>query len=1671
MFKKNTKKAFFGIMLAVLFVLPTMITAFYGNRGNPTAFQGADLATNAYSATEDFESYTAGDNMNGKSGPLGDWTTTITGTGCETSRAYNDGGNLVMDAMDDSTSGATSAKVVFDVNGAINGVNIVTWRQRVLSDEFNVVLWEGTSARVQIQFSGANLVRYYAPSHGGLISTGLTIGSGWETYEALLYSTSQFKLRQYKAAVWSNWTGPLDLYAHWSSSGAVCSGWDIDGSTVNMPHVYFDDVAVNWYDATPPAIAVNSPIDGALLDTGNVPLNVEVVDGDLDSIWYRLDGGSSILMPTNTSITVADGPHSIAFYANDTLGLVSSAARSFIVDTAAPVVAISSPLNGTSLFSATVNVIFTATDLTKDETWYTVNGGVPTAMVGSSFLLALADGTYTIVVCCNDSLGRISSGSVTFTIDGAPIDYSAMEDFESYIAGDDVNGKSGPLGDWTTAITGTGCETSRVYNDGGNLVMDVMDDSTSGATSDVVYLDVNGTINGVNIVTWRQRIVSDEFNVAVWEGYNWDTTSTRVQVQFSGTNQVRYYAPDHGGLINTGLTCGSGWETYEVMLYSTTQFMLRQYKSGAWSSWVGPFDLRNHWSGTGAICSAWELGGSTLNMPHVYIDDVAVNWYDDTPPAITVNSPINGALLDTNNVPLNVEVVDDDLDSVWYRIDGGSSILMPTNTSITVADGSHSITFYANDTLGHLNSVARTFTVDTNAPVVDITFPASGSNLTYSFVMVSFTATDLTKDKTWYTVDGGLPVLVSGSSFLVSLPDGPHVIDVYCNDSLGRNSSDSVGFTIDSAPIDYTAMEDFESYTAADDMNGKSGPLGDWITFVTGVGSYCRVYNDSGNLVMDAMDGSISGGTSSKVSFDVNGTINGASIVTWRQRIFSDEFNVVLWEGPLHVIPSARVQVQFSGTNQVRYYAPDHGGLINTGLTFGSGWETYEIMLYSTSQFMLRQFKSGAWSSWVGPFELRYHWSSTGPVCSAWDIDGSTENLPHVYFDDVGVSWYNATAPAITVNNPIDGALLDTNNITLNVKVVDSDLDSIWYRLDGGSSVLMPTNTSITVVDGPHSITFYANDTHGHLNSISRSFTVDTDAPVVEITSPLNGASLSGSMVNVTFTAIDLTKDEVWCTVNGGAPATVTGSSFLLDLIDGTFTIVVYCSDGLGRISSDLVTVTIDATDPSIFVSGFAGLYIEQGDVEYLNWTLVDAHPLMYALHLNGQVVRSGTYSSGSQVSVQIDSSTIGPLNYTLIVQDTFGNVQHHERLISVVDRTDGGIFLTIGINIIYRNGANSIELTLNMSHWTVLYLNVAFSVTTASSLLPGELPEGLVIALPVAFNLDITNTSALINGKIRVYYSQSAIANQVNEDTMVPMRWNPGTSSWVPTVSGLSRSANYVDIPLSENGLYIIAATPKQNYDPILIIVLIGLTGGIVAAAGYGYARKKSLKQKVTGKAMGKGKSTSAYSSGIPSSAIEQPVNESLAKRARLMQATAPDTSPRPSAAALFGTVEQKTGQVEAVKKKAGASTEPDVDIAARAASANKMASEVSVESIVPRCVVHKGTISGLSYTCKHCGVQYCANCAAHLAKSGEKCWNCGGAIEAEGLVPASAQAMPTLPMEGQVTVFEPEVFAKISELGIEEKLVDDLLELLKDIPANNRLQYLDDMFKETPEDEEDSL
>lgn len=94
---------------------------------------------------------------------------------------------------------------------------------------------------------------------------------------------------------------------------------------------------------------------------------------------------------------------------------------------------------------------------------------------------------------------------------------------------------------------------------------------------------------------------------------------------------------------------------------------------------------------------------------------------DTVPPTLTVNNPIDGLI--TNNKSLTVSGTTNDATSspVTVKINGTAATVSPTgafSTTVTLTEGSNTITVVATDSAGKSSTVTRKITLNTKAPTI-----------------------------------------------------------------------------------------------------------------------------------------------------------------------------------------------------------------------------------------------------------------------------------------------------------------------------------------------------------------------------------------------------------------------------------------------------------------------------------------------------------------------------------------------------------------------------------------------------------------------------------------------------------------------------------------------------------------------------------------------------------------------------------------------------------------------------------------------------------------------------------------------------------------------------------------------------------------------------------------
>ncbi len=147
----------------------------------------------------------------------------------------------------------------------------------------------------------------------------------------------------------------------------------------------------------------------------------------------------------------------------------------------------------------------------------------------------------------------------------------------------------------------------------------------------------------------------------------------------------------------------------------------------SWLEWSG---INESMSGSGTL---WYINKTGLDNGvytyRVWANDsvgnvnvsetraIEIDYVTDTiPPVITITSPVNDTTYNTDSVDLNYSINEP---TTWqgYSTDGAANITLLGNTTLTdFTDGLHTLTVYANDTSGNMNSSKVRFTIDTTPP-------------------------------------------------------------------------------------------------------------------------------------------------------------------------------------------------------------------------------------------------------------------------------------------------------------------------------------------------------------------------------------------------------------------------------------------------------------------------------------------------------------------------------------------------------------------------------------------------------------------------------------------------------------------------------------------------------------------------------------------------------------------------------------------------------------------------------------------------------------------------------------------------------------------------------------------------------------------------------------------
>nr|HEX4317278.1 Ig-like domain-containing protein [Kofleriaceae bacterium] len=872
-------------------------------------------------------------------------------------------------------------------------------------------------------------------------------------------------------------TSPLSLTLADGAHTFTVRAKDVNGVVDPSPAVR------DWtVDATPPAVT----IDSHPTDPSNQPIPQFTFSSPDPTATFAcaIDSGSAAACTSPfAGASLVDGVHAFAVTATDAVGNASAPATfSWTIDTVPPVVTITGgPANGSTIATAATSFTFTTTGGAVAVTC-SVDGGAATACTSPDALTGLADAAHTFEVLATDAAGNTGTASTGFTVDTTPPVVT--------ITSAPTNPTNNPIA--TVGFTVTGATAVACEVDAGGFAACTSPVTTAKLADGSHTVTVRGTDEVGNIGTAAATFVVD-------------TSAPTVTITSHPSN------PSNSTSGTFAFTSNDPSSTLKCKL-----------DGGAFAACSSPDTVTGLADGSHTFTvQATDTAGNA--------GTAAFTWtVDTTPPTVTFTaSPPDPSNSSSGTFAFTTN---DATATLTCAVDGGAFAACSSPRTVTgLADGSHTFTVHATDPAGNVGTGAKTWTIDTQAPVVTITThptnPTNQTSATFTFTSNDPAATLACK------LDGGTFAACSSPDTLTGLADGSHTFTVQATDTAGNTGNASFTWVVDTTPPVVTITSG-----PANPTNSTSATF----TFTSNDPAAALTCSlDSGTFAACSSPKTVTGLADGSHTFTVHATDTagnvGSAAKTWT--VDTTAPVVTITSHPTNPSNSASATFAFTTTDGTLQCKLDGGAFAAcsspdtlTGLADGS--HTFTVQATDTA-------------------------GNVGSASFTWTVD--------------------TTAPTVTITS---GPANPSNSTSATFTFTSNDgTATLTCSLDGATFTACSSPKTVTgLADGSHTFTVHATDTAGNVGSASRTWTVDTTPPVVTITSHPTNPSNSAS-ATFAFTASDGT---LQCKVDGGAFAACSSPDTITGLADGSHTFTVQATDTAGNVGSAAFTWTIDTVPPTV---------------------------------------------------------------------------------------------------------------------------------------------------------------------------------------------------------------------------------------------------------------------------------------------------------------------------------------------------------------------------------------------------------------------------------------------------------------------------------------------------------
>ncbi len=956
--------------------------------------------------------------------------------------------------------------------------------------------------------------------------------------------------------------------------------------------VFLHDRRINALPSatTPPSVSITSPITGTTYPVNSALTLVGSASapaGTIASVQFFVNGTSlatDTTFPYNATWTpTAVGTFALSALVTDSFGnqAVSSNVNVTIsaVSPNSPTVSISSPAAGASLFANSATTISaTAADSTTDTTgtiasvaFYATNVliGTDTTFPYSVAFTPTATGTYTLTAVATDNGGNQTTS--------AGVNVS-------------VTNLTAP------AISITSPTPVQI-----NSATTITATATSGGSIASVQFLANGTLLGTTTASpftfsWTPTAAGTYTLTAVaTDNLGSQTTSAGISVVVSaGTSPVVSISSPSAGTIsvnNTQTITATATDSTDGTPV-TVQFFVNGLSLGP--DTVFPYTAS--WTPTTAgifsllAVATDNLGNRTTSSA------VSMTVSSGTAPSgVAISSPSAGAAIangSSNTITATATANSGTIVSVQFFANGvtlGSDTTFPYTATFTpVANGSHSLTAMATDTLGNqTTSAAVAVTVAANAsPSFTSLTPANGASVgvgSANTVTAVVADTDGTIASVQFFVNGTSIGTDATSPYTVTWTPtlaGSYSLTALVTDNLGATTTSSTNTVTVTGGNQPTVTINAPTTGSSWAVN-STATVTATATAVTGTIASVQFFANSVSLGTDTVFPYTASwlptatGTYSLTALTTDTAGNQATSSAVSVTVAANQVPAFT-----SLTPANGASVGVGSSNTVTAVVTDPDGTVASVQFFANG---VSLGTDSSSPYT---------ASWVPTIAGSY--TITAAV---------TDNLGVTTTSSTNtVTVTGGNAPTATVTAPTTGSSIAVNSSTTLTATATAATGTIASVQFLANSVAISTDTTFPysatfspTANGTYAITALATDTAGNqATSSAVSVTVASNAsPTVSITAPLTGATVGvGSSNTIAATAADTDGSiaSVQFLINGTALSTDTTSPYTATwtpTIRGSYSLTTIATDNLGATTtSSTISVTVTGgNEPSVAIS------------------------------------------------------------------------------------------------------------------------------------------------------------------------------------------------------------------------------------------------------------------------------------------------------------------------------------------------------------------------------------------------------------------------------------------------------------------------------------------------------